>query len=65
VTVTSSPAGEHAGIPGAHWERRLVTTETVVDDPEATTVPGMNDPLPPQPNRATRRAAARAARRTK
>ncbi|MFH9823046.1 hypothetical protein [Streptomyces bobili] len=62
---SSTPRGEHTPQPGAAWERQLVRTEVVVDDPEDTTVPGLNDPLPPRPNRATRRAAARAARRTK
>lgn len=60
---SSSPRPEHTPQPGATWETALVRTEQVVDDPEATTAPGMNDPLPPRPNRATRRAAARAARR--
>ncbi|MEV6014703.1 hypothetical protein [Streptomyces sp. NPDC051997] len=63
---SSTPRGEHTPRPGAGWEQRLVTTETVIDDdPEATTVPGMNDPLPPRPNRATRRAMQRASRRTR
>lgn len=64
TSPSSTPRGEHAGTPGAHWERQLVRTETVIDDPDATTVLGMNDPFPPRPNRATRRAMARAARRT-
>jgi hypothetical protein len=60
---SSTPRAEHTPRPGATWQQ-LVRTETVIDDdPESTTVPGMNDPLPPRPNRATRRAMARAARR--
>ncbi|MFE2712267.1 hypothetical protein ACFXKI_09820 [Streptomyces mirabilis] len=44
----------------------LVRTETVIDDdPDSTTTPGMNEPQPPRPNRATRRAQERAARRNK
>lgn len=61
---SSTPRSERAGTPGATWEQHLVRTETVIDDdPDSTTVPGMNDPLPPRPNRATRRAIKRAARR--
>lgn len=62
---SSSPRGEHTPRPGATWEQRLVRTETVAADPEDTTTPGLNDPQPPRLNRATRRAAARAARRKK
>lgn len=54
MTVTSSPAGEHAGKPGTHWERRLVSTgETVVEDDDEELAP------PPRANRETRRAARR------
>lgn len=60
---SSSPRGEHAPRPGATWEQHLIRTEIVIDDPDDTTTPGLNDPQPPRPNRATRRAAARAARR--
>ncbi|WP_327592486.1 hypothetical protein [Streptomyces chartreusis] len=59
---SSAPRGERAGRPGATWETELVRTETVVDDPD-TSGPDMNQPLPPRPNRETRRARARAARR--
>lgn len=52
---SSSPRGERAGRPGANWETRLVRTETVIPDDEPD----------PRPNRATRRAIARAARRRK
>lgn len=50
---SSSPRGEHAGSQGARWETELRPVERVVDDeaPE------------PKPNRATRRAIARNARR--
>jgi hypothetical protein len=46
---------EHAPKPGVNWEQHLVRTETVIDD----------DAPDPRPNRKTRRAQARAARRTK
>lgn len=62
---TSTPRGERAGRPGVTWETRLVRTEQLVDDPEDTSGPDMNQALPPQPNRATRRAQQRATRRTK
>ena len=51
---SSVPGGERAGTPGAAWQQ-LVRTETVIPD----------DAPDPQPNRAERRALARAARRTK
>jgi len=60
-----SPQPEHTPNPGVTWNTRLVSTELIVDDPDDTTVPGMNDPLPPRENRETRRALAHAARRTK
>jgi len=63
---SSNPRGERAGRPGVTWETTLVRTETVTDDDtDSTTIPGMNDPLPPRPNRATRRALARKARRNR
>lgn len=46
---------EHAPKPGAHWEQHLIRTETVIPD----------DAPDPQPSRKTRRAMARATRRTK
>ncbi|WP_164873062.1 hypothetical protein [Streptomyces resistomycificus] len=52
---SSKPRGERAPAPGVTWEQQLVRAEQVVDD----TAPD------PTPNRATRRAAARAAWRTK
>ena len=52
---SSSPRGERAGTPGANWEQRLVRTEQVIDDD----APG------PTPNRKTRRAMQRAARRNR
>lgn len=48
---------EHTPHPGRTWDTVIVTTETVV--------PGMNEPIPPRPNRATRRAMQRAARRNR
>jgi hypothetical protein len=62
---SSSPRGERAPRPGVTWERVITRTELVVDDPDDITMPDMNLPLPPQPNRATRRALTRAARRNK
>lgn len=53
---SSTPRGERAGRPGATWDTELVRTEHVVDD---------DTPDPAPPNRATRRALKRAARRTK
>jgi hypothetical protein len=50
---SSTPRGEHTPQPGTTWEQHLIRTETVID----------NDAPDPRPNRATRRAAARAARR--
>lgn len=73
---SSAHRGEHAPAPGVTWNTHLVHLgETVVDTDRDespfgwseldTTGPDMNQPLPPRPNRATRRAAARAARRKK
>jgi hypothetical protein len=50
---SSNPRGERAGTPGSTWETELRTSERVIDD----------DAPDPKPNRATRRAIARAARR--
>lgn len=50
---SSSPRGEKPGKPGTGWDTELRRIETVVDD----------DAPDPTPNRATRRAIARAARR--
>lgn len=47
---------ERTPAPGANWEQHLIRTETVIDDEDAPD---------PRPNRKTRRAMARAARRTK
>lgn len=52
---SSTPRGEHTPKPGATWDTDLVRTETVIDD----------DAPDPRPDRATRRALARAARRRK
>lgn len=48
---SSTTRSEHTPQPGATWEQHLVHTERHVDD-------GAPDPTPP--NRATRRALARA-----
>lgn len=53
---SSTPRGERAGRPGATWDTELVRTEQHIDD---------DTPDPAPPNRATRRALKRAARRTK
>jgi hypothetical protein len=60
---SSTPRGEHTPRPGVTWDTVLVRTEQHVDD-EDTAGPDTNQPLPPQLNRATRRALARKARRT-
>jgi hypothetical protein len=63
---TATPRGEHTPAPSVTWERVIARTETVIDDdPESTAMPGGNEPQPPRPNRATRRAMQRAARRKK
>lgn len=53
---SSAPRGEHTPTPGTTWQTRLVRVEQLVDD---------DAPDPAPPNRETRRAATRAARRTK
>jgi hypothetical protein len=61
---SSTPRGEHTPRPGANWQTtEIIRVETLIDDPD-TAGPDMNQPAPPQPNRATRRALARKARRT-
>lgn len=62
---SNSPRGEHTPRPGVTWEQHLVRNEQHVDEDTDTSGPDMNQPLPPQPNRATRRAMQRAARRKK
>ena len=52
---SSTPRGEHTPRPGVTWHTELARTELVVDD----------DTPDPRPNRATRRAMKRAARRKK
>lgn len=61
---SGSPRGERPGTVPVTWHTQLVRREQIVDDPD-TAGPDMNQPLPPQPNRATRRAQQRAARRKK
>ncbi|WP_192806279.1 hypothetical protein [Streptomyces sp. SS1-1] len=50
---SSTPRGEHTPKPGITWQTELVRTEQHVDD----------DTPDPRPNRATRRAIQRAARK--
>jgi hypothetical protein len=52
---TSSPRGEHTPAPGSTWQTHFVRVEQLVDD----------DAPDPRPNRATRRALKRAARRNR
>lgn len=58
---SSAPRGEHTPRPGATWQTVLVRVEQHVDDDSSG--PDMNQPLPPRPNRATRRALNRARRK--
>ena len=53
--LSSAPRGEHQPAPGITWDTALTRTELVVDD----------DAPDPRPNRATRRALARANRKKK
>lgn len=53
---TSTPRGERAPRPGVTWQTELTRTEHVIDD---------DAPDPAPPNRETRRAMQRAARRKK
>ncbi|MFE9127060.1 hypothetical protein ACFYOF_16845 [Streptomyces sp. NPDC007148] len=73
---SSTPRGEHMPAPGANWEAQLVLHGEVLVDRSGETPtflhreldtagPDMNQPLPPRPNRTTRRAIAREARRRK
>lgn len=62
---SSAPRGEHTPRPGITWDTQLVRTETVLYDPDDTSGQIGNPPLAPRPNRATRRAMQRAARRKK
>lgn len=68
---SSSPRGERAGKPGATWESWVEwQAETWEPEPDTATVPtpgserNQQQP-PPIPNRKTRRAIARAARRNR
>jgi hypothetical protein len=51
---------EHTPGPGTTWETAIVRNEVVVD---TTDDQDHNAPTPARPNRATRRAAARAQRK--
>ncbi|MCG0066276.1 hypothetical protein L0F81_23795 [Streptomyces tricolor] len=53
---SSTPRGEHTPAPGITWTHRLVRREQLADN---------DAPDPTPPNRETRRALARAARRKK
>ncbi|MEE4546479.1 hypothetical protein V2S66_31505 [Streptomyces sp. V4-01] len=66
MTVSSSPRGEHPGRPGTTWDTELAYVEVVVPDRDGDDESpfGWTEPAP-RPNRAARRAAARAARRTR
>lgn len=71
----SAPRGEHTPRPGVTWEswaewlgeQYVPDTDTSSSTPLSDTAgPDLNQPDPPRPpNRATRRALKRAARRTK
>ncbi|MFI0268595.1 hypothetical protein [Streptomyces luteogriseus] len=61
---SSTPRGEHAPAPGATWNTQLVRLGEVLVDLDDDESPFGWRELP-TPNRETRRAAARAARRTK
>lgn len=63
---SSTPRSERAGTRGRTWDTELVTTEVVVDLDDGESPFGWRElPAPARPNRETRRAAARRARRTK
>lgn len=67
MSGVKSPRGEQPGRVGAGWETELVLGGEVVcdqDDEPTTAGPDFNVPIPYRANRATRRAAAREARRT-
>ncbi|SFK74449.1 hypothetical protein [Streptomyces pini] len=58
---SSAPRGEHTPRPGVTWNSTVEWTGEQLVDGE-TALPD-NDSEPPRPNRATRRALARAARK--
>jgi len=67
---SSTPRGEHTPKPGTNWETELISLgEIVIPDgpwggPARLTVWSDDGPVvPAKPNRASRRATARAARR--
>jgi hypothetical protein len=72
-----TPRGEYTPAPGANWEAQLILHGEILVDTSGdlpvfvdrelpTTSPvDHNEPQPPRPNRATRRAMQRAARRNK
>lgn len=74
---STTPRGEHTPTPGSTWNTEIVSLGEVVVDTDRgespfgwsdlpTTPPDdANTPTPGRPNRATRRALARQARREK
>ncbi|NUS78498.1 MAG: hypothetical protein HOV70_20190 [Streptomyces sp.] len=66
---SSAPRGEHTPAPGVTWTTELISLgEVVVDTDRGESPFGWSDfdttgPAEPRPNRAARRAIARAARR--
>lgn len=72
---SSSPYGEHTPAPGVNWKAQLILHGEILVDRSSDTPrflhrdleppPEPADPPEPRPNRATRRALARATRRKK
>lgn len=54
---------ERACTPGRNWEHALIAAEVVVDTDDGDSPFGWRDVDPPTPNRETRRALQRAARK--
>ncbi|MFJ5151403.1 hypothetical protein ACIQCF_07405 [Streptomyces sp. NPDC088353] len=67
TSPSSNPRGERSPAPGVTWNTRLISLgETIVDLDDGDSPFGWRDlPEPSRPNRETRRAARRAARRKK
>ena len=61
MTGPSAPRPERRGTPGTTWEQLVQWNEVVVPEDDGSAF-GWSEPGP-RPNRATRRAAARAARK--
>jgi hypothetical protein len=71
-----TPRGEHTPAPGTNWEAQLILHGEILIDRSGDTprfasrdldppTPERYEPAPRRPNRATRRAMQRAARRNK